>query len=826
MKNLLASVLLASASLLASCGGGGSSGGAAGSLISGSVQAPGGNYALGYQPNVFAKIINWLIPSAVATTNGVFASVGSGVKVQLVNLDPSGNVTGSPLANGVTAADGSFNMQATQSITPSANMAVQVLDASGNVVMSTFLSSLTGATVNPITTAVTGLVKASAQSQSISVGNVNVLSVSCLVNTMASNLGSPDYANASTNSINSAVTALNAIATKNEELSNQVSSISANGVVSGIVKDSKGVGVQGVTVVIADYGNWVVRGCTQTDSNGAYSINAPTNKTYIIGAFTKNLGSKLASQWWTSGGGVINAFSAESLQLSATTTTRNFTLQDGTLISGNVSPVNSSSGLSGILVKFWDFYSVEYDAKVTSASDGSFSIGMPNGKYLISAENATVQPFASGWWVNNSSSGLSNTYLQGGALNVDGSSSSVNVNLSLSAGYPIKGVVKDNSGSNVTGQVIRIYDGNPDSSTFANLVAAFRTDMTGNYFANLPILGNTPPAQGNNPPFYAVRVRGQTKLLAFDAVSASQSPTRSTDFTDSVQVIRGFVKDSDGNPVPQAKVVVSTYGGSTTPAVNTNDTSVTLSPDNRYLGSSKVGFDCISATNNVNRFNPCYVGLEVSNADGSFEVYSGIDSAAKVILFARLDNGSTTGSVYYNGGAQNASPATRIGQAQTISVSTSASAVSLPNPIYMPKNGMTLTGTMTLPSGSPAVAYLLQLRPVVSGESFSCMAFANVIGQDCGYYTHGYTATISRSDGSYSISVPAGAYYLRLSTAQSSYFSSFWKYSWLTSSTPVSNQPSGNLGVQITPSTCANCVFDWSGATGTQTLNITVPTGM
>jgi hypothetical protein len=832
-RNIRLLVVAAALSLMAGCGGGGGSSGPT-TPISGSVNAPGGVYALGYNQSMFARIFNALFASATAAAPTSFAPVGANVLVRLVTVDASGNPVGAPLATGTTAANGSFTIQAPGTIVPSSNLMLQVLDAGGNVVMSAMVPSVDRNAIDPVSSAATALVQSSSQSQGVSVNSLNVLSWSSLVAALNAQLASPVYTGSNAINIAGTVTAVQSMATQSEELSNQVGSMTSDGVAAGVVRDASGNPVKGVTIAIADFGNWVIRATTLTDASGAYVINAPRNKPYIIGAFTKNMGSRLASQWWTAGGGAINAFSADQLTLGAAPAVRNFTLSNGVLVSGTLT--GASAGLAGIEVKFWDFYSSEYNAKVTSASDGTFSIGMPYGKYVVSAANATVQPWASGWYAGE---GVVPTLTSttGSGVTLDSSNATRALNFSLQPGYLLTGSVRDNAGGVVTGQVIRVFDGNPDSSTFNGLVTSTRTDLTGKYYAVLAKLSDTAPsaATPSNLPFYTVRVRGQARSVAFDSVTRSALPP-ATDFTGQVQVIRGFVVDANGNPVPQAKIQVYTYGGSASTgasvaAADATVTSVTypiglpgVAPaDTRYAvaASSNVGFDCVSnnTQSHLNEFSPCYTGLEVSNADGSFEVYAGFNSPAqRVVILAKLDNASATGSSFYR---QGGGVATRLIDATQVAISTGSSPITLPQAITLPATGFTLNGTLTMPDGTPAAGYVLSFR-AVGAETFACAAGGNVVtgaSTGCGYYAHGYTGVATRADGTYSVNLVPGSYYVRLSSAQSPYFSAVWKYAWLTAS------PLGNLAVKTVPA-CANCAFDWSAATGTVTLNYTVPVGM
>ena len=123
-------------------------------------------------------------------------------------------------------------------------------------------------------------------------------------------------------------------------------------------------------------------------------------------------------------------------------------------------------------------------------------------------------------------------------------------------------------------------------------------------------------------------------------------------------------------------------------------------------------------------------GNEFCRGDGTFTVYS---TVSPVIIAVRSDNGQTIGSSIYNGQTVTTSGT------QT-SVTVGGSAVSIGS-VTLP-NGAVVTGTVTV-SGAAVGNYLVQVR---SGGTAAGNAFVLVR---------------SLSEGSYSLSLPSGSFYIR-----------------------------------------------------------------
>jgi hypothetical protein len=288
---------------------------------------------------------------------------------------------------------------------------------------------------------------------------------------------------------------------------------------------------------------------------------------------------------------------------------------------------------------------------------------------------------------------------------------------------------------------------------------SIRTDKTGAY--NVWLAQKT-----GSTPFYSIESRGQTAL-----VRMTQNQT-TVNFNAAVAKIRGFVFDQNGNPVPQAKIFVyapSSSGlTSITGAVGVGATPVETASNS----NTQVGLNC--STVGTSAYNPCKLGMEISNSDGSFTVYSSAPSVSSVRLLAKLDNGTPLGSVFYSATNQSA---TQISLADPVAI-TVGSTTNLSSNIVMPP-GVVMTGTVTDLNANPQANFNLQLRGYTGAEDFRCTYSttgvigyvpANCSGGSASYPTHMFTGTSTRSDGTYQISVPVGKYYARISNGYSGYF--------------------------------------------------------
>lgn len=648
MQMRFMSTILA-ASLAAALSGCSSSSSPPATSISGAVSAPGGAIAFN-APTGFKRFFAQLLGSpAVADGLGV-SSVGSGVTVNLIEIDATGAQVGDVLATATTDTNGAFSITVPDGIDLGPQYVIRA-EGSGS---STMDAMVTGTTVNvdPSTqatkTLVLGSVTTSEQLAALTAGTVDALQteVDQLILDSGLTVSGSDP-------ISTVVTNITAAGANDETVTNLANSIAAAGVISGSVTDASGTPLAGVKVIARDYGNWVTRSATKTDTSGNYTLNVPTNSSYIVGAINPTT-STAASAWWTSacettGCSAANQFSAAKVDVATTTVTKNFKLPAGVRIVGTVTGGGSTT-LQGIKVMLRDFTNDQPVTGVYTNSTGNYRINLMPGTYTLAAVNQKSLGNYGGIYYS-SSDGTNSSKATPIAIN----SGTRTINLDLPAGHLISGQVTDSS-SAVTGIPVRIYSAAADA-TKGSFVQAIRTDLAGNYQIVLPVST------------YDVKSRGQ--IIASLNNSTDQT---SQDFTVNVGTVTATLDDGT-NPVGQAKVFVWKVDTTSNPYVFTN------------------------------------VGFEVSNSDGTVSIFapdsSGFTGTQFYVVEAVMDGGQAFGTGIYTGATTLAGGAH---VAITAGNTTALGAMSL-------DPGGVLTGTVTDPNNSnaPYANAVVQVRTAAGG---------------------------------------------------------------------------------------------------------------
>jgi len=796
---------LLAALILSGCGGGGASSG--GATVSGTVSAPGGTVAFNQSKNLFARILTAIMPTAFAAVNGAFSSVGGGVTVRLVKVDAANNVIGSPYGTGTTNSDGTFSITLTSEIEPGANYVVQALSGS-NVLLQAIYTANSELSVDPVSTVVRKLVHDAAGSNSLDLSSVNVQSVASINSAMSQQLVGTIYSAASISSIADATQALINVGQKVEELSNQINSSSASGVIKGKVTGPDGAAVAGITIGVVDFGNWVLRASTTTNPAGQYEIRAPENKEYIIGVMNRTGDKPYASGWWTSTGGTtINPFNGSSFQLSGTPRTTDIQISAGRKLSGTITDSSGATKLKSIKVKISDAISGSYLVQSTSDDNGNFQIWLPQGKYVASANNVTVQPYGSGWY--KTSGTLATNQNDASIIEIAGADKTIDFKLAV--GVRVKGVIAtDTSQANkLTGEVVRVYNGDPYSDSFGAFVEATRSDADGNYSIMLTPKEHNPSATTPKYAFYTLKSKGMTRLLKVIDPSSDMTNlgSKTQHFDAAVKKISGILKDADGNPVGNAKMILMSYSDPTSTAADSVVSAMTsltfsggLSSDvpfteDNVKAKSYYGLDCTSE--GVNRWNPCMSSFEITNSDGSFTVaIEKENTPAKAVLMAVIDDDRYIASSYYKSPGQSTK---RIIDAGLIDVSTSQANIN-----FVTSSGASstsrLSGTITDSSGNPLPNIKVQFRPVMTSVGVDATDYANAIcvtrgntkngsnegtnpvanqTRSCGQHAYNYVTTSTDANGYYAVSVLPGNYVIRMQTSNSGYFSNTFRYAWV-----------------------------------------------
>ncbi len=148
-KFLLLAVLL----VLTACGGGDTAP-ATPTEVTGTVNAPSGDIAMYQNKSMYAKAMDWFIPSAEALIQGL-APVG-GATVELIEIDADGNQVGAVIDSTTTAADGSFTLETTRSL--GTNLVIRVGSTTGTAAEIRAFVTADTVTIDPTSELVVGSV--------------------------------------------------------------------------------------------------------------------------------------------------------------------------------------------------------------------------------------------------------------------------------------------------------------------------------------------------------------------------------------------------------------------------------------------------------------------------------------------------------------------------------------------------------------------------------------------------------------------------------------------------------------------------------------------
>ena len=693
--------------LMTACGGSGSGGGGtppppATTTLIGSVAAPGG--AIAFNPptgirKFFAEIFG---APAVADIPGS-SPVGAGVTVNLIQIDATGAQVGSPLATATTDLNGAFSLAAPADFVPGPQYVIRA-EGSGTSSIDAMVTGTT-ITVDPSTQATETLILGSIsgnQLASLTSGSVTALQTE--VNQLILDAG----LTSSSGTVSDVVTSIQDAGATSETVTNLATSLAEAGVISGKVTDTNGDAIAGVKVLARDYNNWVTRAATLTDANGNYTLSVPPNKDYIVGA-TNATSNAAASAWWTSDCATAciasNQFKATKVSVGSSAVSVNFKLPMGIAISGKISDTTGSVGLAGIKVLLRDFSNDQPASGVYTDSSGNYRINMMPGTYTLAAVNqVSSSPYGGIYY----SSGAGTDTSQATPLVL--STGTQTINLKLPAGHLVSGSVSDpSSGSTVpvTGIPIRIYSAVADTSSGA-FVQAVRTDLAGNYQVVLP------------DSYYILMSRGQT-ALGVDNTSGDVA----IDFNNNVGIATAKIVDTSDNPIGQAKVFVW--------KVDTNTGTA---------GANSTGTACNPS--NVNAYCFTFISNESSSSDGSVTFYAPDSTTLTAnqffVIQAKLDGGQQTlGTVVYDSANNSTSVTTTSGMASGSAVTFTAGSTTAVGNFYLPAGGE-LTGKVMDASGTtPYANAVLQVRSSTGGNSR-------------------IVTTRTMSDGSYTISLPAGTY--------------------------------------------------------------------
>ncbi len=664
------------ASLMSGCGSSSSSSSSGGSVLSavaitGTVSSPSGVFAFN-EPTGFKHYFAQIFGSNAYAAVFGSSPVGSGVIVNLIEIDATGNQVGAIIATGTTISGGTFTIDAPSTFTPAAKY---VIRAEGTTDMDAIVTD-TAVDIDPSTHATKTLL-VDVTTTAGSLANVTIEAVKEIQN-LIDGLGNDINTAGLTGS--ASATALMAEMQNDEEARNMLASTVSNGAIHGKVTNAAGVGLANIKIVARDYNKWLIRAMTRTNVNGDYTLHLPPSLTqgYIVGALNHtNDAAMSASEWYTAEGGAAGPFGADRVTVATNTPTGlDFQLDDGTRISGTVTNSTTSTALRGIIVLVSDV-ATGFPVTVTrTRADGTYTINVRSAnKYVITAKNSTLQPYATGVY-NGPAVGGSTT--AGGALLFDGGTiitptagTAINADMVLIPGSKIDGDVIDGATTTaVAGIIVRFFSANTNS-TSGGYVGAMPTNKMGKF------------RMWVQPGAYTVRSYGQSTDVT---LAKNEVATHSFDAAVSSTTIK---VTSDGTmPVSQVKVQV------------------------------------------FNNTGGAFLGFEPTNGDGSVTVYSLASITTARFTFIVDGGQAEVGSAVYNGSATPTSSTSTSPTALSIGSATVVDMTATPSlgTITLPA-GNTLSGTLAAGAGG---ARVLQIN---NGVTAPGTRFLNARSQGDGSYT-------------------------------------------------------------------------------------------
>jgi hypothetical protein len=233
-----------------------------------------------------------------------------------------------------------------------------------------------------------------------------------------------------------------------------VTSITAQGSITGTVTDSGSTAVAGVQIMVRTFGDQTTMAITRTDASGNYTVHVPAGD-YIVGALNDTATSTAASQWWTASGGTTGMFLAEKVTVATTAVTRSFSLAAGGRISGTVTAGTSSTTLPGIQATLCAFASGQTLMWVRTQPDGTYNFNVAPGDYYLTFRNSTLASYGTGIY-NSAISGGGTNKTQGEKITVT-AGAGLTANIGLVAGGLVSGTVTDGTTA-AAGIAVRFQD--------------------------------------------------------------------------------------------------------------------------------------------------------------------------------------------------------------------------------------------------------------------------------------------------------------------------------------------------------------------------------
>jgi hypothetical protein len=491
------------------------------------------------------------------------------------------------------------------------------------------------------------------------------------------------------------VTDLTAAAQKNEALINAIGNLVAANSVTGTVTDAGGAPLANIKIRVLDFNQWVERAGSVTDASGQYSLNLAAGD-YIVGAMNFTAASMAASEWWT----------CNDAPAGPTCGAANF-----------FSAARVTVGASVTLLNFKLEPGARVEGSITSAANPTTTLP---GVQLALRDFTSDQPVA---FRDAQAGGTFRVNVRPGVYTVGARNRTLL--LPYAGGLyngPAAGGVAANGGGAIASEAT------PMTLAVGTTTTVDFPLIEGGVVQGFVTNGAVPPP--NAVPGTPVRVWLTTPA---DTTGAFVEGVR-TDIAGGYRLwVRPGTYAVSSRGQRQTQTAVAFSANNNPAAVNFaaavgHATATMRGPGNTPLSQVKVSVYDSTA-------NAVFQGFEISNGDGSVDIYAQPTGSYRIEY--KVDNGSTTvGSAIHDGTATPTQKQLLL--ATGVAFDTTATTPTALGSITLPAGGE-LKGVVTV-ANVPAGNIVVQIR---SG---------GVTG------TQRFTSTRTSRDGSYSVSIPAGAY--------------------------------------------------------------------
>jgi hypothetical protein len=404
-----------------------------------------------------ACVITQYPPSTITISGSILTiaaeSILDGTGISLVELDNTGGFVRTVATTTIQA--GAYQLVVPPDLVPDSRYEFVVAGGS----LSGIYTQTSNMDISPITTAANSLIKSF---PNYNAGAITAEETFEIERSLRHVEQENDLSGiAAEGSLDQYVTQLNDYFSQDLDTSNILSSSFASGTICGDVQEG-GVFLAGITMLVRDFDTRIIRSRATTDSNGHYCLNLPrrdetdpltdtlSNGEYILAALNFTNSSTAASQWWTNSGGSNLRIDAGKISVAdATPQTFDFTLAPGARFDGIVQsqPLSGAPGepMPGVQLILHDKTTLFPAAAPRVRPDGTYTVNVLPGEYIVEARNTTFRPYAS----TNQLNLLPIYNVLPGTVNT--------VDFNLSDGAEVTGTITEN-GSSVTGVRVSVGD--------------------------------------------------------------------------------------------------------------------------------------------------------------------------------------------------------------------------------------------------------------------------------------------------------------------------------------------------------------------------------